>query len=236
LIGWKVKDSQALLTDGLKVSAAHYTLAASALELALEQPGAESRRLAALYSRFGQPQALRRTAIGTFSRLAKNDPGLQEVLVCLIGDPVKTVRISAWNTVRELGLKSALPALEAQLGHERENSGFMQIDSRQTLQGVIDSLKDRHSGPASTPAGALRRLAAQFFGASARSAAAPGTSSSAAGLAKTISELERQAAELESKAKELHSRVAALKLEDARQKKQSTQAQPPATGASGTSP
>ncbi len=236
LVGWKVKDSDALLADGLKISGAHHTLAATALELLLEKSGAESRELAALYSRFGQPQALRHTAIGSFSRLAKNDPALQDVVVSLVGDPIKSVRIQAWNTVRELGLRKALPVLEAQLVRERESGGFMQADSRQTLQAVIDSLKGPSPKPASTPATGLGRWASQLFGALGPRPEPMSTAVAAAGLTKSIAELDRQAAELESKAKELRSRIAGLKLEDGQKGKGNTPAQPAATGTSRTSP
>jgi aminopeptidase N len=242
LVGWTVNDSHALLSDGLKISAAHHTLAATSLELLLKQSGAESRKLAALYSRFGQPQALRNTAIAAFPRLAKNDPALQDVLIGLVGDPIKSVRIQAWNTVRELGVKNALPVLEAQLGRERESAGFMQADSRQMLQTVIDSLKRPTSQPTNTPAAALRRWATQLLGAlgprpqhSSIPAAAAGLTKSIAELDGQAAELERQAAELESKAGELRSRIAALKLENSRKDKQSTPTEPAATGTSGTS-
>jgi aminopeptidase N len=242
LVGWKVTDSDALLTEGLKVSAAHHTLAATALELLLKQSDPRSRKLAALYSRLGQPQALRSTAIAAFSRLAKNDPALQDVLINLAGDPIKSVRIQAWNTVRELDFKKALPVLEAQLGRERQSRGFMQADSHQMLQTVIHSLKGPGPEPATTPAAALRRWAAQLVGAFGPrqqpigTPAAAGLTTGIAELEGQAAELERQAAGLEAKAKELRSRIAALKLGSGRQENENSPTQPAGTGASGTSP
>ena len=66
LVGWKVKDADLLLAQALKVSANHHAVAATALELMLETPGAKSRELAALYSKYGQPHSLRSKAIGAF--------------------------------------------------------------------------------------------------------------------------------------------------------------------------
>ncbi len=237
LVNWKVKDSDALLADGIKISAAHHALAATALELRLEKSDTESRKLAALYSRFGQPLALRNTAIAAFSRLAKNDPALEAVLLSLISDPIKSVRIQAWHTVGELGLKKALPALEAQLSHERDGAAFMQSNSRQMLQSVVDSLRGPNAEPASTPGAVIKKWATQLFGSFGRRADPMKPPTTAANLAKNIAELERQAAELESKAKELRDRVASLKkLKEEHQETESLPAQPAAPGNSGASP
>ena len=62
LVGWKVKDADALLTAALKISADHHSIAATALKLMLETPGPKARELAVLYSRYGQPAALRSAA------------------------------------------------------------------------------------------------------------------------------------------------------------------------------
>ena len=50
LVAWKVKDADSLLADALKITADHHSIAATALELVLETPGAKARELAALYS------------------------------------------------------------------------------------------------------------------------------------------------------------------------------------------
>src|SRR5262249_23138976 len=122
LVGWKVKDADSLLAAALAMPAGQHTLAATALELMLETPGAKARDLAALYSRYGQPEALRLAAIGAFRRLAQDDPALQDVLVGLVDDPDRSVRFRTWDEVRELKLTQAYPALKARL--VRETSGF----------------------------------------------------------------------------------------------------------------
>src|SRR5262249_57285351 len=100
----------------------HHAIAAAALELMLEAPGARARELAALYSRYGQPEALRLAAIGAFRRLAKDDPALQDVLVGLVDDPDQPVRFRTWDELRELKLTKAYPALMARI--DRETGGF----------------------------------------------------------------------------------------------------------------
>jgi aminopeptidase N len=223
LIGWKVKDSDTLLADGLKISMAHHALAATALELLLEKPGDESRKLAAVYSRLGQPEVLRQTAIGTFPRLAKNDPALQDILVTLVSDPIKPVRIQAWNTVRELDLKKALPALEAQLGRERESAAFTQANSRQMLEAVVDSLKRPSPEAAASPAAVIKRWATQILGAIAKSPELKSSRTTSASLKRNIADLDRRATDLESKAKELRNRIAELeKLKDEHQPRKSS--------------
>jgi aminopeptidase N len=236
IVNWKVKGCDMLLADGIKIRVAHHTLAATALELLLEKSDAESRKLAVLYSRFGQPEALRNTAMAAFSRLAKNDPALQDILVSLVGDPIKSVRIQAWHSVRELGLKKALPALEAQLGRERDSAAFMQTNSRQRLQAVVDSLKGPSPEPASSPTAAIKSWAAQLFGAIGRSSEPAGNPRTDAGLTKSIADLERQASDLESKAKKLRNRIAELKKLKKGHKETEIPPQPAATGTSGTSP
>src|SRR5262249_16746079 len=58
LVGWKVKDADDLLAAALKMSDGKHTIAATALKILLETPGAKARELAALYCRYGQPPAL----------------------------------------------------------------------------------------------------------------------------------------------------------------------------------
>src|SRR5262249_37495358 len=58
LVAWKVKDADELLTLALKLPAGKHTLASTALELLLDEPGPRARELAATYSRYGQPRAL----------------------------------------------------------------------------------------------------------------------------------------------------------------------------------
>ena len=183
LIAWKVKDADELLAAALKVSADHHSIAATALDLMLETPGAKSRDLAAIYSKYGQPESLRSSAIGAFSRLAKDDPSLQDVLVELADDHDRSVRFQAWNAVRELGVKKALPVLEARLARESADFGGT---TRRVLKEAIEALKVTGNEPKE----AIRVTAA---------------------AAHTIAELERQAADLEKKTKELRSRISTLK-------------------------
>jgi aminopeptidase N len=187
LVGWKVKDADELLAKGLQNPANHHSIAAKALELMLETPGAKSRELAALYSKYGQPEALRSTAIGAFSRLAKDDPTLQDVLIELADDHNRSVRYQAWNAVRDLRVKKALPVLEARLARESADFGG---STRHVLKEAIEALKEKP--------------------AEAKDTTSP-TAAPAAASASTLAELERQAAELEKKTQELRARIAAMK-------------------------
>jgi len=129
------------------------------------------------------PSLLRSSAIGAFSRLAKDDPSLQDVLVELADDHDRSVRFHAWNAVRDLGIKKALPVLEARLARESADFGGY---TRHVLKEAIEALR----GKGAEPKEGTRATADQ---------------------AETIAELERQAADLEKKTKELRSRISALK-------------------------
>ena len=94
LTGWKVKDASALLAEALKITAGDHTIAAEALDLSLAAPGAKAREMAVLYSKYGQPQSLRSSAIGAFGRLAKEDSTLHDALVELSDDPDRSVTAS----------------------------------------------------------------------------------------------------------------------------------------------
>ena len=147
-MAWKIKDADELLSSAFKVPAGKHTLAATALELLLEQPGPKARELAALYSKYGQPRALRSTAIAAFDRLAKDDPALQDLIIPMVDDPDRTVRFRAWGLAGSLKLKKALPALEARLGQENFGfTGFAGFGVRQ-LQEAIAALKE--PGPKAT--------------------------------------------------------------------------------------
>ena len=93
LVAWKVKDADELLADALKVTADHHSIAATALELMLETPGAKARELAALYSKYGQPAVAAIHGHRRVSALAKDDPALQDILVELADDhrPLRAV-------------------------------------------------------------------------------------------------------------------------------------------------
>jgi aminopeptidase N len=185
LVGWKVKDTDELLAQALKVSANHHAIAATALELMLETPGTKSREMAALYSKYGQPQSLRSKAIGAFGRLAKDDPLLQDILVELADDENRSVRFQAWNAARHLKVTKALPVLEARLARESADFGG---ETRQVLKEAIEALKENSGEPKEKT---------------------PPTAGQAS--ASAIADLERQAVDLEKKTTELRSRIAALK-------------------------
>ena len=167
----------------LKLPAGKHTLASTALELLLDQPGPKARELAATYSRYGQPRGLRSTAIGAFDRLAKDDPALQELVIPMVDDPDRMVRFRAWGLARSLNLKKAVPALEARLSKENFGfTGFTGFGANQ-LQETINALK----APGRRP----RRRAPD--------------------PAKPIADLEKQAEELEVRARDLRKRIDAMK-------------------------
>ena len=188
LVSWKVKGADELLSSALKTPTGKHRLAATALELHLEQPGPKARELTALYASYGQPQALRSAAMNAFDRLAKDDPALQDLIIPMIDDPDRSVRFRAWRLAGSLKVKKALPALEARLSKEGGGStgfvGFGALPSRQVLESAINELK----------------------GAGAKSPAVP-----AADPSKSLTDLEKQAENLENLAKELRKHIEALK-------------------------
>ena len=184
LVSWKVKDADQLLEAALKIPGDRHSVAATALELALETPGPQARELAALYSRFGQPRALRSAAIRAFAHLGKDDSSLQDVLITLIDDPDRSVRMQAWGAVGTLKLKKAAPALTARLGQEAVGfSGF----PRRMLEDAIQALKDPEPAVAAGPDAAARTIEE--------------LQKQAADLQKTARELREKIDTLKSKAK-----------------------------------
>jgi aminopeptidase N len=160
LVRWKVKDAPELLDKALKITAGDHTIAVDALDLSLATPGAKARELAALYTKKGQPPSLRSTAVGAFSRLAKNDPALEKTLIELCNDSDRMVRFMSWMAVRQLKLKKALPVLEARVG--RDHLGFGGIPG-DFLADTIKELKEEgskraRSNPAPTRAKAIAEL------------------------------------------------------------------------------
>ena len=184
LSSWKVKDADQLLEAALKIPGDRHSVAATALELALETPGPKARELAALYSRYGQPRALRSAAIRAFGRLAKDDSSLEDILITLIDDPDRSVRMQAWGAVGALKLKKAAPALTARLDQEAVGfSGF----PRRMLEEAIQALKEPESTVAAgsgAPARTVEELQKQ-----------------AADLEKTARELREKIDALKSKAR-----------------------------------
>ena len=170
-----------MLEEALKIPADRHSIAATALELLLQTPGPRARELAALYSQYGQPTALRSQAVGALGRLAKDDESLQDILIALASDSQPSVRFRSWGAVRELKLKKAVPALKARLSQEAVGfSGFGQRMLAETLESLSEDAPQTAStgGP----------LAPQ-----------------------TIADLSRQAIDLENKARELRSKIESLK-------------------------
>ena len=146
LVSWKVEDAPALLEAALKLQDDHHRIAAMALEILLETPGSKSRELAALYSQYGQPSALRSSAVRSLARLGKDDPALQEIVVSLVDDSDSSLRFWVWEAVRELKIVRAVPKLKSRL--QRESGGFNGFLHRR-LQEIIDAL-----GEPAAPGGA----------------------------------------------------------------------------------
>jgi aminopeptidase N len=207
LVGWKVKDADDLLSTTLKSSAGKHQLAASALEILLEEPGPKARELAALYARYGQPREMRSTAISALDRLAKDDPSLQELVIPLVDDPDQRVRYRAWNLASSLKIQKALPALEARLkkepGGSRGFGFFGPARGRQILESAVNTLKQT-SGKAASESSPPRPPASAPVAASSPSSVKP------AGI---ITDLEKQAEDLENRAGELRKRIQSLKSE-----------------------
>jgi aminopeptidase N len=190
LAKWKVKDRAELLAKALETPSDHHVLAAAALDGILSGSGPKIRETAVLYSRPGQPAPLRQAAIGALARLAKDDPQVATVLTELAGDKHRNVRRAVWMALLRNDVKSAVPALEAQLKRETTTA-------RPVLEMAISSLKS--SGPRPTPPSA--------------SPPAATTDSKA-----EVATMERQAADFELQAKELRNKAEALKLKDERAK------------------
>jgi aminopeptidase N len=164
LVACKVKDRDQLLDLALKIRADRHTIAAEALALLLEEPGPKARELAVLYSRYGQPRAMRMAAVNAFGRLAKDDTVMQDLLITMIADPERSVRFRTWFTVRELKLKKASPALTARL--DQEATGFSGFGVR-ILKDTLEALQDPAPQAAAAEAAAktiedLKRQAADL--------------------------------------------------------------------------
>ena len=147
-----------MLEAALKVPAGRHAIAATALEVLLETPDSQARELAALYSRYGQPTALRTTALGAYSRLAKDDPALQDILVSLVDDPDASVRYQVMGAVGELKLARAVPALRGPAGAreqrlQRVHPPAAPGDDRGPARSVVDqpSPAGRPTRPRASP-------------------------------------------------------------------------------------
>jgi len=159
LVRWEVDDADKLLAATLANPVGKHLLAASALKLLLQRPGPRARELAAAYCRHGQPPRLRWAAINAFDRLAKDDPELQNLIIPLIDDPDRELRIRAWSLAESLHLTRALPALEARLKKERPGTtgfaGFGAPSSREALERAIRSLRGEGNSEPAAPSVAV---------------------------------------------------------------------------------
>jgi aminopeptidase N len=160
LVGWKVKDSAELLAGGLKIPDGKHTLAATALDLMLDQPDVKARELAALYAKDGQPRALRNSAMQALGRLAKDDEALQDLIVGMIDDPDLRIRMQAWGLARAMKIRKALPALKTRL--RAESFGF-NAHAREALKSTVDELETLPAAAADAkPIEALEKQAAEL--------------------------------------------------------------------------
>ena len=107
-----------LLDEALKIPADRHSIAATALELMLETPGPKARELAALYSRYGQPRALRSGGRRRIRPPGQGRHVLQDILITLVGDPDRSVRF------RDLGRRARAEIEEGSPGpHRATRSG-----------------------------------------------------------------------------------------------------------------
>ncbi|AMV40654.1 M1 family aminopeptidase [Planctomyces sp. SH-PL62] len=187
LVTWKVADAEKLADAALDLVDGRHVLAATALGLALEQPGARARELAAAYLAPGRPPRLRYAALQAMESLAKDDAGLQDLIVPLAEDADRGIRTRAWGLIRTHRIQKALPVLENRL--KIEDFGF-NAGARNILEAALKALKE--AGPeavkAPTPPAA---------------AAAPAPAPEPwAEIQKQVDELERQLRELRKKIEE----------------------------------
>ncbi len=205
-------DADELLSSPLKSSVGKHRLAASALEILLEEPGPRARELAALYSKYCQPRELCTAAISAFDRLVKDDPLLQDMVIPLVDDPDRSVGFRAWSLASSLKIQKALPALEAR--SKKEGGGptgfvfFGGAPGRQILEDAVNTLKK-------TPS---KATTAYSWSRAPAPAQTPGPTPAPAPTVEPLrlTDLEKQAEDLENRARELRKRIEALKPEGRR--------------------
>ncbi len=188
LVRWKVKDRDELIAGALKTPSHEDVMAAAGVEHLLKEDGPTTREDAVLYSGYGRPSQVRFTALSVLSRLAKDDPTLQDVLISLIDDPERRVRFQAIQALSRLGLKRALAAIEARVAKEDDLA-------RLALDAAVTSLKEggrATPGDPSAEAADLDRKAADLdlqakeLHARAEAAAAESRAHQAAGRGSTV--------------------------------------------------
>ncbi|MDG3007956.1 M1 family aminopeptidase [Paludisphaera mucosa] len=181
LVGWKVADAEKILDAALGLTTGRHVLAATALGLVLDKPGAKARELAAAYVAPGRPPRLRYAALQALEKLAKDDAALQDLIVPLAEDVDRNVRNQAWGLIQTHRIKKALPVLENRL--KTEDFGF-NAGARAVLESALKALKEPDPAP-ETPKDAA-----------AAEAEAHPADDSTADLRKQLDALEKQIQEL----------------------------------------
>ncbi len=180
----KVKDADELIASALKDPSDHHHFATTALQAVLEEGGQKAREAAVLYSRPGQPSALRSAAVQALARQAKDDPQAEKLLIELVDDPIANVQRTAMFALANGGFASALPKLEQQLAK-------IQGPAKQMLQAQIDRLKATKKPAIAPPDPTLKETA---------------------DLERQAADLELQAKELRNKAEALKLKAERAKL------------------------
>jgi aminopeptidase N len=183
----KVKDADELIASALKEPSARHAIARTALQAIFDEGGQKAREAAVIYSRPGQPTAIRSAAVQALARQAKDDPQAEKLLIALVDDPVENVRRGAMFALASGGFASALPKLEEQLPK-------VQGPARERLQAQVEQLKNGKKPPV----------------------AADSTAKETADLERQAAELELQAKELRNKAEALKLKAERARLATAR--------------------
>ncbi len=155
----KVKDLDDLLASALQEDANRHSVAAEALKISLEAGGSKAREAAFLYSRPGQPAALRRAAMDQLARLANDDPEANKLLLSFLDDPRRGIRTSAAFALSEGGVTAALPELERRLARAKDLSRLSLEQIVASLRGKVKKAEVPASGPG---VGELERRAADL--------------------------------------------------------------------------
>ena len=175
LVKGKAKDVDELIATAMKETAGRHTLARSALQAILDEGGQKAREAAVLYSRPGQPSALRSATVQALAKQAKDDPQAEKLLIAMVDDPIANVQRSAMFALLNGGFTSALPKLEQQLPKVRGRA-------KQMLEAQIEGLKNSKKAPVVAP---------------------DSTAKEAADLERQAADLELQVKELRNKAEAL---------------------------------
>ena len=137
----KAKDADDLVAAALKDPSGEHRLAGTALQLVIDAGGQKAREAAVLYSRPGQPSALRTVAARSLAGLAKDDPQAEKLLIDLVDDPSPNIQRTAMFALVNNKVMAALPKLEAQLKK-------VQGPARKRLETQVEQLKASAKPPA----------------------------------------------------------------------------------------